>query len=139
MTGKATLTRTRSGQPRAQVDPAAVAAEVEALRSDMGDIKKVLAPAFAPRSETVDAQPQRDTVHSSSTGMDWSRFPDHDPDFLSGKITLGEAIARHMRPDEGCQCPNCAHQRKLTAQRYAQPEPEAQAACPICRGTGHTG
>ena len=48
MTGKATLTKTRSGRPRVNVSPQALAAEVEQLKSDLSGIKRVLAPAFAP-------------------------------------------------------------------------------------------
>jgi hypothetical protein len=135
---KATLTTTRSGRPRAHVDPAAVAAEVESLKSDLGDIKRVLAPAFTPMSRTV-TDPERNTA-TSSGGMDWSKFPDHDPDYLQGRISLEQAKARHARPDEGCQCPTCVHTRKLaTAQRYVSPEPAPEARCAICHGTGHQG
>ena len=46
MTGKATLTTTRSGRPRENVSPQALAAEVEQLKSEVGGLRKVLAPAF---------------------------------------------------------------------------------------------
>ena len=46
MTGKGTLTTTRSGRPRENVSPQAVAAEVEQLKAEVGGLKKVLAPAF---------------------------------------------------------------------------------------------
>lgn len=138
---KATLTTTRSGRPRATVDPVAVAAEVESLKARVDGHDKVLAPAFAAPKETTVTQPQFDFSvirHGSGSGggMDWSQFPDHDPDYLSGKITLDQAKGRHQRPDEGCQCPNCAHDRKVTAQRYAAPDPVPEARCPFCRGTG---
>ena len=138
MTGRATVNRTRSGNLRGSVDPQALARDFETLKSDVSGIKKVLAPAFAaPMENTVDGQPERYTT-SSTGGMQWERFPDHDPDFLSGRITLEQARTRHARPDEGCQCPNCQHQRKADA-RIVSPEPEPQAACPFCRGTGYTG
>ena len=47
MTGRANLTKTRSGRPRVNVDVAAVAQELEAVKSDVGSLKRVLAPAFS--------------------------------------------------------------------------------------------
>ena len=140
MTGRATVTRTRSGNLRGSVDPQALAREFETLKARVDGHDRVLAPAFAaPMEKTVDDGTERDIVTSSSTGgMRWDAFPDHDPDFLAGRITLDQAIARHVRPDEGCQCPNCTHQRKMDA-RIVSPEPEPQAKCPFCRGPGYTG
>jgi hypothetical protein len=125
----------RPRQARPSGDP--VWRALEGVHGRVSALEHAMAPAFAaPIRENVTEQ--RDTVTSSSTGMDWSRFPDHDEDYLAGRITLDQAKGRHQRPDEGCGCPNCVHDRKLTAQRYAVPDPAPEARCPFCRGTGYT-
>jgi len=112
---------------------------LEGVHGRVSALEHAMAPAFAAPMENTVGQPERNTA-TSSGGMDWAKFPDHDPDYLQGRISLDEAKARHARPDEGCQCPNCVHTRKLaTVQRYAAPDPAPEARCAICHGTGHQG
>lgn len=131
------MTKAATARTRPPGDP--VWRAVTAVHDRLAAVEHALSPAFAaPMSNVVD-QPERNTA-TSSGGMDWSKFPDHDPEYLAGTITLDQAIARHARPDEGCQCPNCAHQRKLaTVQRVVIPEPIPEARCAICHGSGFQG
>lgn len=130
-------TRTAPAKPRSRPPGDPVWRALEGVHDRVSTIEHALAPAFAaPKENTVD-QPERNTT-SSSGGMRWETFPDHDPDYLAGRITLDQAKLRHQRPDEGCGCPNCVHTRKLTAQRYTQPESIPEARCPFCRGSGYT-
>jgi hypothetical protein len=138
------MTKTRVDPGTSKTLLGAVLSEVNTLRQRVDGHDKVLAPAFAstPMREAMTAEPEPYHFHpysGSRSGLDWSRFPDHDPDYLAGRITLEQATARHQRPDEGCQCPNCTVQRQQADHRYAMPEPERQARCPFCHGTGFTG
>jgi DnaJ-class molecular chaperone len=111
---------------------------VTAVHDRLSAVEHALSPAFAAPIEKTVAETERNTA-TSSGGMDWSKFPDHDPEYLQGRITLDQAKARHARPDEGCGCPNCVHARKLAStQRYVSPEPAPEARCPFCRGAGYT-
>lgn len=99
MTNKGTLTTTRSGRPRVNVDPVALAAELETVKREVGGIKRVLAPAFAP----APAPPMRDTMSrgpgdhpaepyvlaqaSRNTGNIWAGDIEHSAPFM-------EALAR---------------------------------------------
>jgi hypothetical protein len=128
----------------------AVLNEVESLRDRVDGHDRVLAPAFTAPKERESTVPMSPTMsigpgaapvepyhvrNSSSGGMEWHKFPDHDADYLAGRISLDQAIARHMRPDEGCQCVNCARDRKRVVHQH-QPEPERRPRCPSCGGNG---
>jgi DnaJ-class molecular chaperone len=129
------MTKAATARPRPPGDP--VWRALEGVHGRVSALEHAMAPAFSAPIEKTVGQPERNTA-TSSGGMDWSRFPDHDPDYLQGKISLEQARLRHQRPDEGCQCEDCKHQRKVTAQRYTQPESAPEARCPFCRGSGYT-
>ena len=132
MTSKATVTRTRSGILRGSIDPQALSRELDSLKSDVSGIKRVLAPAFtAPKESTTVAEPSPPRSVTTSNGTtNWSVYPDHDPEYLAGQITLEQARARHQRPDEGCGCPNCVHQRKQAAP-HRRARDRAAGALPV--------
>lgn len=111
--GKAVLAEVTALRSRV----ATVEQENRALRTEVGGHARVLSPAFAPQRQQAPA-----TVSGSSSGIDWSRFPDHDPDYLAGRISLPEAT------------------RRLAAQQEAARQHIAGAAdrprCLVCGGTG---
>ena len=98
MTGRANLTKTRSGRPRVNVDPAAVAAELEMVKHEVSGLKRVLAPAFSappspPMRESMsrgpgDYRPEPTVLRQASSNTDpWAGDVEHSPAFM-------EALAR---------------------------------------------
>jgi hypothetical protein len=87
---RATLATTRSGRPRADVSPAAVARELEAHESRLRAVEHALAPAFAPspRRDRVSrgpgdhpAEPYR--MGQASTNTDpWAGDVEHSPGYV---------------------------------------------------------
>jgi hypothetical protein len=133
-----TRTAAKPRPPRPPGDP--VWRAVTSVHDRLSAVEAALAPAFAvpkaaPKESTV-TEPLFATARSSS-GMDWGKFPDHDPDFLAGRITLDQARLRHQHPDSGCGCGNCVRDRQLAEQQH-QPEPIPEAKCPFCVG-GYVG
>jgi hypothetical protein len=88
---KGTITTTRSGRPRENPSPQAIARELEAVKSDLSGIKKVLSPAFSPsRSDSSMARGPGDyprepvTLRQASTraGDIWAGDAEHSPQFM---------------------------------------------------------
>ena len=142
---------TTAAKPKSRPPGDAAWRAIVGMHDRVSAIEAALAPAFAAPKENIVAEPDppRDTgpgiipagpyrMHGTSGGMRWDSWPDHDPDYLAGRISLDQARARHARPDEGCGCPNCVHQRKMNP-RIVSPEPEPQARCAICHGSGFQG
>ena len=99
MTGKGSLTTTRSGRPRVNVDPVALAQELETVKREVGGIKRVLSPAFSPAPSPpmrgsmsrgpgdYPAEPYVMAQASRNTGDIWASDVEHSPAFM-------EALAR---------------------------------------------
>lgn len=105
MTSKGTLTRTRSGRPRVNVDPVALAAELETVKHEVSGLRKVLAPAFSPAPSPAPirgtmsrgpgdhpAEPYRMSQASSRGGDIWAGDYEHSPEFMA-EATRGGNIA----------------------------------------------
>ena len=114
MTGRASLTKTRSGRPRVNVDPAAVAAELESLKTEVGGLKRVLAPAFAPAPPPMrstmsrgpgDYRPEAYRMaQASSNANPWAGDIEHSESYMEA-IRTGANIAelRQRSADDAMQ------------------------------------
>ena len=108
---KGSITTTRSGRPRENPSPQAMAKEIQAVKNDVGDLKRILAPAFAPpMRESMSRGPgeyrQKPTVlrQASSNSDPWAGDIEHSESYMEA-IRTGANIAelRQRSADDAVQ------------------------------------
>jgi hypothetical protein len=101
---KGTITTTRSGKPRENPSPQAMARELESLKGEIGGLKRVLAPAFAPpMRSTMSRGPgeyRREpyVMQQASSNCDpWAGDYEHSPQFMAEAVRGGNIAELRQR------------------------------------------